>query len=66
MNMSFPLNKTCEISPLEHRASGILEKYFLLDYSLPLEISFSPPVEVIFSLPLEEMSLDVISLSDKL
>jgi len=62
----FPLKKTCGISPLEHQASGILEKYFLLEYSLPLEISFSPPVEVIFSLPLEEMSLDVISLSDKL
>ena len=37
----FPLSKTCGIS-LEHQASGILEKYFLLEYSLPLEISFSP------------------------
>ena len=36
-----PLKKTCGISPLEHQASGILEKYFLLKYSLPLEISFS-------------------------
>ena len=25
MNMSFPLNKTCGISPLEHQASGVLE-----------------------------------------
>ena len=59
MNMSFLLNKTCGISPLEHQASGILEKYFLLEYSLPLEI-FSPPEEVILSFS------DVISLSDKL
>ena len=58
MNMCFPFNKTCEISPLEHQASGILEDYSILEYSLPLEISFSPPVE--------DMSLDVISLSDKL
>ena len=62
MNMSFPLNKTCDISPLEHRASEILEKYFLLEYSLPLEISLSPPVEVILSLPLEVISFDVLSL----
>ena len=39
----FPLKKTCGISPLEHQASGILEKYFLLKYSLPLEISLSLP-----------------------
>ena len=38
----FPLKKTCGISPLEHQASGILEKYFLLVFS-PLEISLSPP-----------------------
>ena len=62
----FPLKKTCGISPLEHQASGILEKYFLLNYSLPLEISLSPPEdlsppkEVIYSFS------DVISLSDKL
>ena len=36
-----PLKKTCGISPLEHQASGILDKYFLLKYSLPLEISLS-------------------------
>jgi len=50
-----PLKKTCGISPLEHQASGILEKYSLLKYSLPLEISLSlpedlsPPDEVIYS-----------------
>ena len=55
----FPLKKTCGISPLEHQASGILEDYSLLEYSLPLEI-FSPPEEVILSFS------DVISLSDKL
>ena len=37
----FPLKKTCGISPLEHQASGILEKYFLLKYSLPWR-SLSP------------------------
>ena len=31
----FPLKKTCGISPLEHQASGILEDYSLLEYSLP-------------------------------
>ena len=37
----FPLKKTCGISPLEHQASGILEDYSLLEYSLPLEIWLS-------------------------
>ena len=58
----FPLKKTCGISPLEHQASGILEKYFLLEYSLPLEISFSPCGSNALSL-LEVISFDVISLS---
>ena len=60
----FPLKKTCGISPLEHQASGILEKYFLLEYSLPWR-SLSPPEDF---LPLRRWySLsDVISLSDKL
>ena len=57
--------KTCGISPLEHQASGILEKYFLLEYSLPLEISFSPCGSNALSL-LEVISFDMISLSDKL
>ena len=60
--MSFPLKKTCGISPLEHQASGILEKYFLLEYSLPLEIYFSPCGSNALSL-LEVISFDVISLS---
>ena len=51
----FPLKKTCGISPFEHQASGILEKYSLLKYSLPLEISLSLFLEVI--------RFDVISLS---
>ena len=42
MNMSLPSRRHVDISPLEHQASGILEKYFLLKYSLPLEISLSP------------------------
>ena len=50
----FSLKKTCGISPLEHQASGILEDYSLLEYSLPWRY-LSPPVEVI--------SFDVISLS---
>ena len=56
----FPLKKTCGISPLDHQASRILEKYFLLEYSLPLEISFSPWGGDIFFLWCD------LSLSDKL
>ena len=59
----FPLMKTCDISPLEHQASGILENYSLLEYSLPLEISLSPCGSDTLSLPLEVISFDVISLS---
>ena len=58
----FPLKKTCGISPLEHQASGILEDYSLLEYSLPLEISL--PLLKYISLPLLKwLSFDVISLS---
>ena len=53
----FPLLKTCDFSPLEHQASGILEDYFLLVEKL------SPPEYSLF-LPLYEgLSFDVISLS---
>ena len=55
----FPLKKTCGISPLEHQASGILEKYFLLVFSPPGDLSLSP-WRISLSLS------DVISLNDKL
>ena len=60
----FPLKKTCGISPLEHQASGVLENYSLLEYSLPLEISLSlsPCGSDNLFLPLEVISFDVISL----
>ena len=58
----FPLKKTGGISPLDHQASGMLEKYFLLEYSLPLEISFSRCGSDTLSL-LKVISFDVISLS---
>src|SRR3954469_23915981 len=55
MNTCLSPKKTCGISPLKHQASGILE------YSLPLEISFSPLIlSLFFSLMI---SFDVISLS---
>jgi len=63
MNMSLPSRRHVDISPLEHQASGILEKYFLLKYSLPLKISLSPYGGDTLSLPLEVISFDVISLS---
>ena len=59
----FPLKKTCGISRLEHQASGILEDYSLLEYSLPLEISLSPCGSDTLSPPLEVINFDVISLS---
>ena len=49
---------TCGISPLEHQASGILEKYFLLVFSPPGDLS--PPERVILSLWCD------LSLKDKL
>ena len=61
MNMSLPSRRHVGISPHEHQASGILEKYFLLEYSLPVEISFSPYGSNALSL-LAVISFDVISL----
>ena len=51
----FPLKKTCGIYPLEHQAYWILEKYFLLVFSPPGDIS--PPVEVYLSPPIEVIKL---------
>lgn len=47
----FPLLKTCDFSPLEHQASGVLDDYSFLPWV------FSPPIDMIklwcdFSLPL--------------
>ena len=61
MNMSLPSRGHVGISPLEHQAFGILEKYSLLKYSLPLVISLSPfeglspPLGDDISLPLKKV-----------
>ena len=59
MNMSFP-SRRHGISPLEHQASRILEKYFLLVFS-PLG-DLSLPLRRWYSLS-DVISFDVISLS---